>query len=142
MRRKSEEKAPESVADELLQDLTKTMQARTEVERDRVNAERDRERELHSLRGDMQSVVVGMGEIVGKIDNITSRVCEMDRLWQKGNTEMREDNREIRRVMAQLGVLVEKLFSGWTRATIEAEAQGVSVPKPPGYDLGEGGDET
>jgi len=137
MRRKNDEKAPESVADELLQDLKKTMQARTEVERDRVNAERDRERELHSLRGDMQSVVVGIGEIVGKIDGITGRIYEMDRRWQKNNTRMREDNQEIRRVMAQLGVLVEKLFGGWTRATTEAEAQGVSVPKPPGYDLTE-----
>jgi len=136
MRRK-DKKPPEKVADDVLQTLKETIQARTETERDRVNAERDRERELHSLRGDMQSVVVGIGEIVSKIDGITNRVCEMDRLWQKNNTRIREDNREIRRVMAQLGVLVEKLFSGWTQATTEAEAQGVSVSKPPGYDLTE-----
>lgn len=78
MRRK-DEKAPENIADELLRTLNESIQARTKTAQDLVNAERDREQELQALHGDIQAVALGLGEIVGRIDDISGRIVAIEK---------------------------------------------------------------
>jgi len=136
MRRK-DKKAPEKVADEVLQTLKDTIQARTETERDRVVAERDREEELRALRGDMQTIGLGLGELVGKIGEINQRIIEIDKRLGNLSKELRDDMRKSRHIGLQMSVILEKSLRGWTESVQSAEAQGVDVPKPPGYKLTE-----
>jgi len=135
--RRQDEKAPENVADELLQTLNESIQARTKIAQDLVNAERDREQELQALHGDIQGIGLGLGELVGRIDEINQRLIEIDKRLGNLGKELRDDMRKSRHIGLQMSVILEKSLRGWTESVQSAEAQGVSVPKPPGYDLTE-----
>jgi len=138
MRRKDEKPPDDSVADEVLQTLTRTIQERTEAERDRVNAERDRERELQTLHGDIQAVALGIGEMVGKMDEINHRLTTIDKRLHDLGKDLRDDMRKSRNVSLQMSELLSRSLREWTNAVQIAEAAGVDVPKPPGYELGNG----
>lgn len=134
MRRK-DEKAPENVANELVQTLTESIRERTKIERERVNAERDRERELQALHGDIQAVALGLGELVGRIDEINRRLVDIDNRMTARDRELRADMVKQGNIGLQISVLLEKALRGWTQAAQAADEQGVDIVKPPGYDL-------
>lgn len=136
---RKDKKAPGDVADDLLQTLTNQIQARTEVERDRVTVERDRQEVLQALRGDIQAISLGLGELVGKVVSVETRLAALEE-FQRGfalyiGGELRLDMQKTRTTILEVSELLEKALRGWTQAARAADKNGVEVVKPPGYDL-------
>lgn len=143
---------PNDVAYDVISALNDSVRERTKAAEAQTRIEEGRKQELVAIHGDIQGILVYLGELGAKIDavivaseagdqEIATRLIELER-FQKGfslyvGKELREDMHNLRTAIREVGELAAKALRGWTDVAMQAESQGVDVLKPPGYRLGE-----